>query len=156
MIEINKKAEDFTLNGIDSDGDERKFKLSDFKGKYVVLYFYPKDNTAGCTVEAVDFSDHFGHLSDKVSVLGISRDSIESHKDFQEKYDIDISLLSDPDGKVHHQYGVIQAENIEDKKVIRSTFLIDKEGIVQYIWKDVKVSGHSEDVLKALMCLEKN
>ena len=154
MIEINKKAEDFTLQGVDSDGDEREFRLSDFMGRYVVLYFSPQDDTAGCTVEAVDFSDHFGHLTDTVVVLGVSRDSLASHKNFQEKYDIDIPLLSDPDGKVHYQYGVIQAENIEDKKVIRSTFLIDKEGIVQYMWKDVKVTGHAEDVLKALLCLQ--
>lgn len=154
MIEINKKAEDFTLKGVDSDGDEREFRLSDFKGRYVVLYFYPQDDTAGCTVEAVDFSDHFGHLADSVVVLGVSRDSLESHKNFQEKYDIDIALLSDPEAKVHEMYGVIQAEDLEHKKVIRSTFLIDKEGIVQYMWKDVKVTGHSEDVLKALMCLQ--
>lgn len=156
MIEINKKAQDFVLDGIDSDGDERKFKLSDYLGRYVVLYFYPKDDTAGCTVEAVDFSDHFGHLADTVVVLGVSRDDIKSHKEFQEKYDIDIALLSDSDCEVHSQYGVLQAENLEDKKVVRSTFLIDKEGIVRYIWKDVKVTGHAEDVLKALLCLQKN
>lgn len=122
MIEINKKAENFTLDGVDSDGDERKFSLSEFEGRNVILYFYPKDDTAGCTVEAVDFSDLFGNLGDKAVVLGISRDDLSSHKNFQEKYDLDIALLSDPTGEVHYKYGVIQAENLEDKKVIRSTF----------------------------------
>ncbi len=156
MIEINKKAQDFKLTGVDTDGDQKEFRLSDYNGRYIVLYFYPQDDTAACTVEAVDFSDYFGHLADTVIVLGVSRDSIEKHKKFQEKYDIDIPLLSDPDESVHNLYGVLQAENLEDKKVIRSTFLIDREGIVRYIWKDVKVTGHTEDVLKALMCLQKD
>ena len=150
MIEINEKAEDFTLDGIDEEGNEKEFSLSDFEGKNVVLFFYPMDNTPGCTIEASDFSNIFHPLNKDVVVIGISRDDIDSHKKFQDNYDLEFILLSDPESKVHEEYGVIEATDLEHKKMIRSTFLIDKSGIVRNIWKEVDVNGHAEEVMKAL------
>lgn len=149
-MEINEKAANFTLKGIDKNGNETEFTLSDNLGKVTVLFFYPHDDTPNCTIEAIDFSDSFSSLSDYAQVIGISRDGLESHKKFHDKYDLEVTLLSDPDAKVHHLYGVCEATDIEHKVMIRSTFLIDKEGKIATMWKDVEVPGHVEEVMKEI------
>ena len=147
---LKEKAADFKLKGINKDGQEFEFKLSNFKGKPIVLFFYPGDFGSKCTLEVQDFSEHFKNLSDIVEIAGISPDNTSVHKDFMEKYDIKIPLLSDIDVKVIKTYGLCEATDLENKEFIRSTFLIDKEGKIDSIWKDVNVNGHAEDVLMAL------
>lgn len=147
-METGDKAIDFTLMGLDKDGEEKEYSLADFSGKNLVLYFYPKDDTPACTIEANDFNDDLTKLSETVQVVGVSRDGLDSHKKFMDKYGLEFVLLSDPDGKVHEAYGTL--DDSEHKHVIRSTFLIDKEGTVQKIWSKVAVNGHVEDVLKEL------
>ena len=149
-MELKEKAADFTLKGINKDGEEFEFKLSNYLGKPVVLFFYPGDFGSKCTLEAQDFSEHFKNLADVVEIAGISPDDSASHKEFMEKYDIKIPLLSDPEARIIKAYGICEATNIEDKEFIRSTFLIDKEGKIDSIWKDVNVNGHAEEVLMAL------
>lgn len=149
-MELREKAADFSLNGIDKNGNEIEFKLSDHFGKAVILFFYPKDDTPNCTIEAGDFSDSFAPLDELALVVGISRDDIDSHKRFREKYDLKVTLLSDPEADVHNIYGICEATDLEHKKMIRSTFLIDKEGKIDTIWKDVDVHGHVEEVLQEL------
>lgn len=131
MIELEKEAPDFTLKS--SDGND--VSLSDFKGKKVVLYFYPKDNTPGCTKEACQFRDNINTVENKEAViLGVSLDDIESHKKFIEKFNLPFILLSDPDAKVSTEYGVYKEKNMYGKKkmgIERSTFIIDKKGIVK-------------------------
>ncbi len=145
-----EKAPDFTL----LDKDNNKVSLSDFKGKWLVLYFYPKDNTSGCTREAIDFTEkkeEFEKLG--AEIVGISKDSIKSHIKFSEKHNLKITLLSDPDHKVHELYGAWGKKKLYGKEyfgTIRSTFLIDPEGNIRKEWKKVKVKGHVEEVLKAL------
>ncbi len=146
------KAPTFTLKGIDGKGNEIELSLDDLKGKWVVLYFYPKDNTPGCTTEAKEFTelkDEFEKLG--VKIVGISRQSVESHKKFMEKHGLKITLLSDPDGTVHRLYGAWGKRKIYRKEVegpIRSTFLIDPEGNIVKSWKNVKAKGHAEKVLE--------
>lgn len=149
MIEEGKKAPDFTA--IDQDG--KKVKLSSFQGKKnVVLYFYPKDMTPGCTTEACDFRDHLPKFKNTV-VLGVSVDSPERHRKFIEKYDLPFDLISDEDRKVVEKYGVWQEKSLYGKKfmgIVRSTFVIDKKGIVRKAYPKVKVKGHAEEVLAAV------
>lgn len=149
-MEINEKAADFTLKGIDKNGNETEFTLSDHLGKIVVLFFYPKDDGANCTIEAIDFSDSFSKLSDFAIAVGISRDDIESHKKFHDKYDLEVTLLSDTDAQVHELYGICEATDLEHKKMIRSTFLVDREGVISAMWKEVEVPGHVEEVMKEI------
>lgn len=150
MIAEGKKAPDFTL--LDQDGN--KVKLSDFKGKYVVLYFYPKDNTSGCTKEACNFRDTFTKFkSVDAVILGVSPDSVSSHKKFSEKYDLPFRLLADEDKKVLEKYGVWKEKSMYGKKymgVERTTFIIDPEGKIKKIFPKVKVDNHHNEVLKAL------
>jgi len=153
MLELNTQAPDFTLQGIDENGEEKTYSLSDFQGKNLVLYFYPKDNTPGCTQEACDFRDNFNRLTSVASVVGVSADSIESHKKFREKQNINFVLLSDPGHKLLEKYGAWGEKKLYGKVfmgIIRSTFLIDKEGLVKKVWKNVKVNGHVDAVLKEL------
>ncbi|HAT4246679.1 TPA: peroxiredoxin [Clostridium perfringens] len=149
-IEINKLAPDFKLMG--SDGKEHS--LSDYKGKNIVLYFYPKDNTAGCTTEACDFRDNIQSFHDlNAIILGISRDSLASHDKFITKLSLPFVLLSDPDETVCKLYDVIKEKNMYGKKymgVERSTFLINKEGILIEEFRKVRVKGHIEKVLDKL------
>jgi len=149
MIKEGNKAPDFTC--VDQKGD--KVKLSSFKGKKnVVLYFYPKDMTPGCTTEACDFKDHFTRFRN-TAILGLSIDPVERHQKFIEKYDLPFTLLSDTDKKVVNKYGVWQEKSLYGKKfmgIVRSTFLIDKKGVVRRIFPKVKVKGHVEEVLQAL------
>ena len=149
-MELKEKAADFSLTGINKDGEEFEFKLSNFLGKAVVLFFYPGDFGSKCTLEVQDFSEHFKNLSDMVAAAGISPDDLSTHREFMEKYEIKIPLLSDIDAKVIKTYGICEATDLEHKEFVRSTFLIDKEGKIDTIWKDVNVNGHAEEVLMAL------
>lgn len=150
MVEVGKKAPDFVL----PDADGRQVSLSDFLGKNVVLYFYPKDNTPGCTKEAVAFRDSIKAIEDKNAVvIGISLDDETSHRKFIEKYSLPFVLLSDKEAKVSTEYGVYKEKNMYGKRkmgIERSTFIIDSKGIVRKIFRKVKVDGHVDQVLKAL------
>ena len=155
-MNIGDKAPDFTL----PDQDENNVSLSDFKGKWVVFYFYPKDNTPGCTVEAVDFSAVKADLETKNTViLGVSPDSAKSHRNFIGKKELSITLLSDPDHQAMEPYGVWQLKKNYGKEymgVVRSTFLIDPEGKLAFAWNKVKAKGHVEKVVEKLTELQGN
>ncbi len=153
MIKINSKAPAFNLQGIDAEGEQKTFSTKDFKGQNVVLYFYPKDNTPGCTQEACDFRDNFNRLTSKAVVIGVSPDSIASHKKFKEKQGINFILLSDPEHSLLEAYGAWGEKKMYGKSymgVIRSTFIINKHGLITNLWYNVKVKGHIDDVLTAL------
>lgn len=128
--------------------------LADFKGKYVVLYFYPKDNTPGCTVEACAFRDDYSHLTKAGAVvLGVSPDSEKSHQNFIAKFNLPFPLLVDTDHALAEAYGAWGEKSLYGRKflgIIRSTFLIAPDGSVAHAWPKVKVDGHSEDVLAAI------
>ena len=147
MLEVGKKAPAFTLES--SDGG--KVKLADFAGKIVVLYFYPRDNTPGCTMQAENFRDAIPALKKLgVVVLGVSKDSIESHCKFRDKYKLSFPLLSDPDGKVLEAYGAWGDKVLYGKKskgIIRSTVVIGKDGKVAKHYPKVTVKGHVDDVV---------
>ena len=153
MLEVGKKAPAFTMES--SDGG--KVKLSDFAGKLVVLYFYPRDNTPGCTVEAENFRDAIPALKKLGAVvLGVSKDSIASHCKFRDKYELTFPLLSDPDGKVLEAYGAWGDKVLYGKKskgIIRSTVLIGKDGKVLKHWPKVSVKGHVDDVIASVKAL---
>jgi peroxiredoxin Q/BCP len=150
MIEEGKKAPAFKLES--SAGDT--VSLDDFKGKTVVLYFYPKDDTPGCTREAQGFRDAAARLKKKNAVvLGVSRDSVKSHCSFRDKYDLNFPLLSDPDGKVIRAYGAWGEKNMYGKKsegIIRTTVVIGPDGKVARVFPRVKVDGHVDKVLEAI------
>lgn len=150
MIEVGQPAPDFTLQA----DDGRKVSLKDFRGKKVVLYFYPKDDTPGCTAEACSFRDNLVRVTTKGAVLlGVSRDDNASHRKFRDKFDLNFPLLSDDSGKVTEDYGVWQTKNMygrEYKGIVRTTFLIDERGKIAKIWPKVKVQGHTDEVLAAL------
>ncbi len=150
MLTEGTKAPAFTLKN--SEGE--KVSLKDFAGKKVVLYFYPKDMTSGCTQEACDFRDNFSQFKgiDAV-VIGVSPDSEASHKKFAEKNELPFILLADPDHKVCELYGVWKEKSMYGRKymgVERSTFLIDEKGKITKIYAKVKVTGHALDALKTL------
>ena len=150
MIEEGKVAPDFSLPNADGE----LIKLSSFKGKNIVLYFYPKDNTPGCTKQACDFRDSIQNY-DAVNavVIGISPDDEASHRKFRDKFDLPFLLLADPDRKAIEAYGVWKEKNMYGKKymgVERSTIVIDKDGIVVKIIRKVKVDGHIDSVLSML------
>ena len=153
MLEVGKKAPAFTLES--SDGG--KVKLSELKDKVVVLYFYPRDNTPGCTIEAEGFRDAVPALKKAGAVvLGVSKDSIASHCKFRDKYKLTFPLLSDPDGKILEAYGAWGEKMMYGKKtegVIRSTVLIGKDGKVVKHWPKVSVKGHVDDVVAAVKAL---
>ena len=147
-LQVGDKAPE--VLGINQDGNE--IKLTDFAGKKLVLYFYPKDNTPGCTTEACSFRDSFEEFqSSETIILGISKDSIKKHNGFIEKHNLPFLLLSDEDGKVCEDYGVWQLKKMMGKEymgIVRSTFLIDKDGNLVKEWRAVKVNGHIEEVLE--------
>ncbi len=149
-IEPGKKAPAFTLK---TDSGE-KVKLSELAGSPVVLYFYPKDDTPGCTKEACAFRDQKAALKKLgAKVFGVSPDSVESHVKFRDKFDLNFPLLADTDHKVAEKYGAWREKNMYGKKsmgIQRSTFLIGPDGKVAHVWKRVKVDGHDEQVLAAL------
>jgi len=139
MLKEGRKAPDFKL--VNQYGDE--VRLSNFSKKNVVLYFYPKDDTPGCTKEACAFRDILSLLNRKDAiVLGVSPDSVDSHKEFIQKFALPFQLLSDPDKVAAKQYGVVK----ENGGILRSTFIIAKGGKVQKVWYDVKVDGHAREV----------
>lgn len=137
-----------------SDDSGKTVSLSDFKGKKVILYFYPKDSTPGCTTESCDFRDNLNRfVKSGAAVLGISADSVESHKRFKEKQGLNFPLLSDPDHKALDAYGVWQEKSLYGRKfmgIVRTTFVIDGEGRIARVFPKVKVNGHVDEVLAAL------
>lgn len=127
--------------------DQGEIKLSDYRGKYVVLYFYPKDDTPGCTKEACNFRDNMSELaSNNVVVIGVSTDSVESHKKFKQKYNLNFILVSDQNKEISSKYGVLGFTGTSK----RQTFLIDEKGIIKYIWKNVDVNKHAKEVLEKI------
>ncbi len=146
-VEVGQKVNDFTLK---NNGGET-VNLSDYAGKHVVLYFYPKDDTPGCTTEACDFRDNYESFKELDAViLGISPDSEESHKKFIDKHDLPFELLVDTDKEVAEQFGVWQKKNKFGKEymgIVRSTFIIDKEGVLQKEYRNVQVKGHVDNAL---------
>ncbi len=154
-VEIGKKVKNFQLA---ATGDAN-IKLTELKGKHVVIYFYPKDNTPGCTKESEGFRDNvkkFAKLN--TVILGVSRDGIKSHENFKAKLDLPFDLLSDNEETLCNQFAVIKEKNMYGKKVMgieRSTFLIDDKGILRKEWRKVKVDGHVEEVLEAVKELAK-
>ena len=150
MLEVGNKAPSFTLMG----DDGKEYSLESYKGKKVLLYFYPKDNTPGCTKEACSLRDWKEELIKRgVVIMGVSKDSIQSHNKFREKYGLDFILLSDPEKTVHIAYGAWEEKKLYGKVslgTIRKTFLIDEEGNIEKIWNKVSVATHGEDVVKYL------
>lgn len=143
-IEPGRKAPDFTL--CDADGDQ--LKLSELRGAPVVLYFYPKDDTPGCTKEACSFRDRKADLTRLgAKLLGVSPDTVASHAKFRDKYTLNFPLLADPEHRVAEKYGAWRENSMS---IQRSTFLIDSEGVVRKVWKDVNVEDHDQQVLAAL------
>jgi len=149
-VSIGKKVPQFSLP---ATGDQT-FKLSELKGKNIVLYFYPKDSTPGCTLEGQDFRDNIRKFSTRnTRILGVSRDKLSSHEKFKQKQQFPFDLLSDEDEKLCNMFGVIKEKNMYGKKVMgieRSTFLIDEKGILRNEWRKVKVKGHVAEVLEAV------
>ena len=149
-LEVGDKAPAFKLPSTEG----KDVSLSDLKGKVVILYFYPKDMTSGCTREACDFRDNWGALRKKgVEVYGVSKDSLESHARFRGKYALPFPLLSDPENEVAKAYGAYGKKVMYGKPVvgtIRSTFVIDEAGKIAAIWSKVRVDGHAQKVLDSL------
>ena len=150
MLEVNMKAPDFCLN----DQDGKPVRLSDFRGKKVVLYFYPKDNTPGCTREAVAFAADFeGFKTRDVVVIGISKDSVASHQKFARKYDLPFRLLSDPELQAIEAYGVWQEKKLYGKVsmgVVRTTYVVNEQGIIEKVMPKVKPDTHAAEILQYL------
>lgn len=143
MLAVGDKAPKFKLSATLS---EKKLSLKKLRGKIVILYFYPKDHTSGCTKEACDFRDRLERLNSyDVAVIGVSKDSLKSHHSFSDKHQLNFPLVADTDLEIIKAYGVAK-----DKKVIRSTFLIDTKGKIAKIWHKVKVDGHVDEVLAAV------
>ncbi len=142
------------LQGLDKTGEEKEFSLSEFKGTRVILYFYPKDNTPGCTQEACNFRDNINRLTAHATVIGVSPDSIKSHKKFKEKQNLNFILLSDPEHKLAEIFGVWGEKSMYGKKYMgieRSTFLLDNTGKIEKEWRNVKVEGHVDEVLNYIL-----
>ena len=152
-VKIGDKAPDFTMP---TDGNG-SVSLAKLKGKPVILYFYPKDDTSGCTAEACGFRDQFPDYGKTGAVvIGVSRDSAASHDRFKKKHGLPFTLGSDADGKVTEDYGVWVEKSMYGRKYMgieRATFLIDKDGVVRNVWHKVKVTGHVAEVLKAVQAL---
>jgi len=149
VIKEGQKAPDFVLPG--SEG--RDVSLEALRGRPVVLYFYPKDDTPGCTKEACAFRDNYAQLKKKAVLLGVSPDSVDSHGRFRDKYKLPFPLLADTEKKVAKKYGAFGEKVMYGKKVvgmIRSTFVIDGEGVVRKVFPKVRVDGHADKVLEAL------
>lgn len=150
MLEVGKKAPNFTL--LDQNGN--KHSLKDYLGKKVILYFYPKDNTSGCTKEACSFRDIYPDIKKKGAVvIGISKDSVKSHKSFEEKNDLPFILLSDEDTKVIQKYDVWKEKSMYGRKYMgieRSTYLIDEKGKIIETYQKVKPADNPKEVLEAL------
>jgi len=155
-VEIGKTVKAFSAKAT----SDQTIKLSAFKGQIVVLYFYPKDSTSGCTLEAQDFRDNLSKFKRAgATVLGISRDSLKSHERFKENQKLNFELIADTEEALCTQFDVIKEKNMYGKKVMgieRSTFIIDKDGKLAYQWRKVKVAGHVDEVLAAVKALAKS
>jgi peroxiredoxin Q/BCP len=153
-LEVGSEAPSFTAK--DTYGQEHS--LNDYRGKWVVLYFYPKDNTPGCTVEAIDFTARKGEFTAMdAEIIGVSSDSEKSHQKFTDKHDLDITLLSDPDKAIMEPYGAWAEKKMYGKTflgIIRSTVLIDPDGKVAHVWPKVKAKGHADQVKERLSELQ--
>jgi len=149
-MELNEKVANFTLQ----DDQDKTVSLTDFSGKPVILFFYPRADTPGCTIEACGFRDTFQKLQDAGAiVLGISRDTVKAQRKFKEKYDLQYPLLADPDETVCNQFGVMKEKNMYGKKVkgiARTTFVIGPDQTLLRVFKEVKPEGHAEEVLAAI------
>jgi peroxiredoxin Q/BCP len=147
LVSEGEEAPDFTLQA----DDGREVSLSDYRSKKIVLYFYPKDGTPGCTREAIEFRDmvkEFG--KEDIIILGVSKDSVQSHQKFKRKHELPFTLLSDPEGKVLDLYGVWKKKSLYGRTFMgteRTTFLIDEKGIVKKVYRKVKVKGHAQACL---------
>jgi len=151
-LAVGDKAPDFSAPSV-----EGEVTLSALKGKVVVLYFYPKDDTPGCTAEACAFRDAKAQMQKAGAVvLGVSKDSVDSHARFAEKKSLNFPLLSDPEGKIISLYGAWKEKSMFGKTALgieRSTFLIDRDGVIRKIWRPVRVEGHDREVLEAIKAL---
>ena len=147
MVSEGDEAPDFTLQA----DDGREVSLSDYRGKKVVLYFYPKDGTPGCTREAIEFRNIFEEFEkEDVVILGVSKDSVQSHQKFKRKHELPFTLLSDPEGRVLDLYGVWKKKSLYGRTFMgteRTTFLIDDMGVVKKIYRRVRVKGHAQTCL---------
>ena len=153
-VEANSEAPGFCLQNQEAE----EICLKDLRGQWVILYFYPKDNTKGCTLEAIDFTMNKERIEEMgATVLGVSPDSVKSHRGFCDKHGLTITLLSDPDHTVLEKYGVWQLKKMYGREfhgVVRSTFLIDPTGHVAHVWKKVRVADHVEAVIAKLIELQ--
>jgi peroxiredoxin Q/BCP len=151
LIKEGEKAPDFTLQ---SD-DEKEVSLSDYRGKKVVLYFYPKDGTAGCTQEAIEFRDLAQEFEmEGITILGVSKDSIKSHQNFKQKHGLPFTLLSDPEAEVLNLYGVWKKKKLYGRTFMgteRTTFIIDENGIIDKVYHKIRAKGHAQACLLDLM-----
>ncbi len=149
-LQSGDKAPDFTLPA----DNNNEISLSGLKGKKVVLYFYPKDDTPGCTTEACDFRDNLGKLEKQgVTVIGVSKDTVAKHDKFKAKHDLNFPLVSDEEGTLCEAYGVWVEKNMYGRKYMgieRATFLIDEKGKIEQVWRKVKVKGHVQAIMDVL------
>jgi peroxiredoxin Q/BCP len=154
MLKEGSKAPAFKLAGVDEAGTEREFSLKEYEGRTVVLYFYPRDNTPGCTREACDFRDNIGRATGAGAVvLGVSPDKVATHQKFRDKQGLNFPLLSDPERSVAEVYGAYGEKKLYGKVsmgIIRSTFVIGPDGKIKKAWSKVKVAGHVDEVLEAI------
>ena len=152
-VTIGKKVPEFTALAT----SEQTFRLKDMKGRKVVLYFYPRDSTPGCTTEGQDFRDHYAQFQEaETEIFGVSQDSLKSHENFRNKQSFPFQLISDEDGSLCKLFDVIKMKSMYGKQfegIQRSTFLIDASGKLQQEWRKVKVPGHVEEVLRAAQSL---
>lgn len=152
-VALQQAVEPFTLPCTGG----KNFELSEFKGKFLVLYFYPKDSTPGCTTQGIQFRDNYDAFKAlNCEIFGISRDSIKSHENFKQKFSFPFELISDPDELACQQFNVMKMKNMYGKQVRgieRSTFLINQDGILVKEWRAVKVEGHVAEVLSALQSI---
>ena len=153
MVSIGKKVADFSLPAT----GEKNVSLGDFRGSKLVIYFYPKDSTPGCTLEGQNFRDSYDAFNKcGTAILGVSRDSLKAHENFRARQEFPFDLLSDADEKLCRQFDVIHEKNMYGRKfmgIVRSTFLIDGAGVLQREWRKVRVKGHVDEVLEAAKSL---
>ncbi|PIE41906.1 MAG: peroxiredoxin [Gammaproteobacteria bacterium] len=149
-VELNKPVPNFIAQAT----SKKDILLAQLKGWRVVIYFYPKDNTPGCTTESQDFRDYYEDLKSlKTVVFGVSKDSLKSHEEFKEKQQLPFELISDSNGKLCELFDVIRPQNMYGKQVMsleRSTFLIDEHGVLKKEWRKVRVNGHADEVVEAV------
>jgi peroxiredoxin Q/BCP len=154
-LNVGDKAPNFT-GAIDENNN---LSLKDLKGKWFVLYFYPKDNTSGCTKEACSFRDNMEEITKSgVEVIGVSPDSVKSHNNFKTKFNLNFHLIADPDKTICNAYDIMGEKSMYGKKylgVIRTTYIIDAKGIIRKVFSNVKVDGHVDEVINAIKELKK-